>query len=126
VTPEQVGRLYGVELVDYGEHRGRGVLVAVGAGLMMAVMDGAPSLRWAVDTGTLRGRKATRLDEFLVAVEHAAKPVALAAWFSITDPTPIRLALERMKAPVVYTGGTPIGFPGECDELGAFFARLRA
>jgi hypothetical protein len=54
LTLEEAARLYHIPLHDYGPGRGQGALVAVGSGLMLAVMDQATCLRWAVDTGELR------------------------------------------------------------------------
>ena len=119
MTLDHLARLYQIPLTDYGPARkGNGLLVAVGSGLMMSVMDVCPELRWCFDTAELRAEKAPRLDDFLIGAQYAAHPVCFAGWFSITDPAKLRAALEALDvAPVVYTGQTPMGIRGEHSNL---------
>lgn len=120
----QISRLYQVELVDYGEHRGGGLLVCVGCGLMMGIMDASPPLRWCVDTATLRDKPGARLTDFMIAASRVVEPFAFAGWFSITNPKEIRDALASIPGAIVYTGKTPIGLPGELADMRQFLARF--
>jgi hypothetical protein len=85
---------YGVELIDYARPS-RGLLIAVGSGLAMAVMDGAPSLRWSCEAGGPSGR---RLQNFLVAANRHCEPIAVAAWWSISQPAALVEALRGVDA----------------------------
>jgi hypothetical protein len=81
-TVPQVARAYGLEVIDYAR-AGTGLLISVGAGLMMASMDLATSCRWSID---LRVTDISRLGDALGALEVLCDPVIFVAWFSVTDP----------------------------------------
>lgn len=94
---------YLVPLIDY-EREGRGLLLAVGSGLMLATMDLIPELRWCLDVGGGRsfvlhsGLEMERnlLREWLVWMNREVDLVVVAAWFSVTDPTALKDALRSV------------------------------
>lgn len=107
-TVAQAARLYGIEVAaEYDEpllgDRRRGVLVCSGAGLMMAIMDAAP-LRWCVETDTQP--KGCDLPSFMEMVAGIAPPLAVAGWFSLSNPETLRAGIARVDPArrVVYSG----------------------
>lgn len=115
---EVAAKLCDVEVIDYWQphdHRGDGVIVGSGCGVMMAIMDHCPTLRWATDMDSLpRGRWA----EFIDAVALNRQPVVLAGWFSHTSPSVFREAAARHGARVfVYGGSKRIGGAREATTL---------
>ena len=115
--------LAGVRLIDY-RRAGEGLLVSSGSGIMMAVMDAVPALRWCCDVderATMRG-----LRFFLRLLERDVAPFGVVGWFSITDPSELRRGLLEARArPVVYT--QPPGLFDGSDEvptLDIFLRRL--
>jgi len=107
---EILAKLCGVPLTDY-ERDAEGVLVASGSGLMMSVMDHAPSIRWCVeyDERVCRG---ARWVEFIPALCEVAPIVVVAGWFTVTDPTELRAAVAACPsscAPITYGGNTTLG-----------------
>lgn len=92
---EAISEAYRIPLIDYGRD-GDGLLLAVGSGMMMAAMDLLPRMRWCVDLGggqRFDGPNRNRLAEWLAWMNREADVVAVAAWFSVTDPRAIREAL---------------------------------
>lgn len=131
LTLDQASRLYHIPLTDYGawgdDSRGNGLLVSSGCGMMMATMDCVPALRWCVDTDDLRGRKSARIDDFLLVAQYLATPLGVCGWFSISDPAPLRRAVEALSRPVVvYTGNVRLGVVGEVDSFDKFLRALQA
>ena len=98
VTPERVASYFGVELIDHGADRGRGVLLASGAGLMMATMDACPPLRWCADLDRIR-HATHRIPMLAVALDNHrdVHAIALAGWFSLDDPLPFYDAMARIR-----------------------------
>lgn len=118
----QAAALARVPLTDY-DRPSSGLLVSSGAGIMMAVMDAAPALRWCVDIDGLPAR--ADLEFFLRLADGDAEPLAVCGWFSITDPTTLRRALGALRArALVYAGNVRLGVKGEMDSLGALVAAL--
>jgi hypothetical protein len=118
LTVAQAARMYDVPLIDYGDLF-RGVLIGSGCGLMMGLMDELP-IRYCIDADTMRGRE-WRLVEFIRFAERA-EGVAVAGWFSYSDPTPLVEALTGSPAPV-YSGHIVLPLPGHTSDLREFVER---
>ena len=90
----QLARAYRIqgEVIDYGEGRDEGILIAAGAGLMMAAMD-QRHYRWAMDVGGGRASDPAVLS-FLEAVGHAY-PIEVQAWWTVTSPTALDEILRQ-------------------------------
>ncbi len=80
----QVARAYRVPLIDY-ERDGDGLLIATGAGLMMATMDAIPRLRFCVDMSG--GRDTSGLESFLHWASRECPLFVFHGWLSISEPT---------------------------------------
>src|SRR5216117_3249979 len=103
-------RMYGVTYSDYADRagygygrEGDGLLVASGCGLMMAVMDACPALRYCFDTDT-QGKNALWAD-WLICAERYASMIVVAGWFSISDPAPLVRGVAGLADPsrvIVY------------------------
>jgi hypothetical protein len=71
---------------------------------MLAVMDLVPSLRWCLDVGGGRSfvlnpgllMERNLLHEWLVWMNREVDHVAVAAWFSVTDPRHLKAALRAL------------------------------
>lgn len=115
---DQVARAYDIPLLDYGSHRGNGLLLAVGSGLMMTTMDYIPSLRWCVDVGG--GRRGDQLESFCHWANRIVSYVAVSAWFSITSPEALRGALSVFtRVPVLIKSNIDLGFGEAFADLDA-------
>jgi hypothetical protein len=114
---------YFIDLTDYGpQGRGDWLLIGSGAGIMMAVMDAAPRLRWCVDIDSLR--RTDRFARWLAWAENFVGGIAIAGWFSITDPAMLIEAVKGLKKkPLCYTQMADVG--GErVETLGELIEHL--
>jgi hypothetical protein len=130
-----IASAYLVPVIDY-ERDGGGLLIAVGSGLMLAVMDLVPTLRWCVDVGGGRSfvlhegllMERNLLHEWLVWMNREVDHVAVAAWFSVTDPRHLKDALRALDpARVVCYGNVDMGRgerASDLDDLRARAARI--
>lgn len=117
-------------MIDYGADRpGDWLLIGSGCGIMMAVMDVELRFRYCFDIDSIKEPTA-RLDQWLMAVETIVSRIAVVGWFSITDPAPLRTALNCLKCrPLVYAGmGACELFPNHCTvaTLDQFISTLGA
>lgn len=113
-----LSRVYGFEVLDYGEEReGRGLLLAVGSGLLMATMDLTPACRWATDLSG--GKPIPKMVDWCVWMSRLVDFVAVAAWFSITDPEFLRYGLEVIGSSklAVYCQGANMPYGVSCSSL---------
>lgn len=97
--------IFGLPVVDY-QRASFGLLLGSGSGTMMAIMDQSSRFRFALDIDQCRGRE-DHLADWLRALDRNALVdlVALAGWFSISDPTLVARALKTLRTPVaVYSG----------------------
>ena len=94
----RIAAAYGVDLYDY-ERSGDGLLIAVGAGLMLATMDVIPRIRWCCD---LSGGRGGRLADFLYWADRECNLFVVNAWFSISDPAPIAAAFAPFAAKTIW------------------------
>ena len=119
VSPVDVGAFFGITITDL-RRDGTTILLASGAGLMMAVADAGADVRWCVDLDTIRHAK-HRIPELIVALDRNthAERIALAGWFSIDDPAPMLEGLTRVRRAAVerYIGGT--------DDLESFLKAIK-
>jgi hypothetical protein len=92
---DYLGRVYGIEVYDY-ERDGRGLLICAGSGLMLSLMDQCPGLRWCLDLDTLRPHQVAQLSPWLTCVHNVCELVAVAGWYSATNPKPLATALRRL------------------------------
>ncbi|HEY7301325.1 MAG TPA: hypothetical protein VH684_25830 [Xanthobacteraceae bacterium] len=122
--------LFDIPLIDY-ERPSYGLLIGSGAGIMMAMMDASARFRFALDLDACRGREDS-LRAFIRALDRNGliDLVALAGWFSITDPKPIAAALRGLSAPVIIYSGAGLardafGDIPFVDTLDEFLAHLQ-
>src|SRR5437763_15091234 len=122
--------LFDIPLIDYGRPS-YGLLVGSGAGTMMAIMDASHRFRFAVDLDECRGRE-HKLCAFIRALDRNSLIdfVALAGWFSITDPKPIAAAFEGLTVAVIIYSGAGLarevfGHVRFVDTLDEFLARVQ-
>lgn len=119
----QASSLYRVPVIDYERIDASGLLVASGSGIMMAVMDAAPSMRWCVDFDSLPVD--SNLSSFLLLAERVADPIGICGWFTITHPDRVReLLLGLSVPPVVYGGNVRFGTLREATTLAEFIHEL--
>jgi hypothetical protein len=118
---EEAAALCGVHLVDYGEHRGGALLIASGAGVMMAIMDAEPGFRWCCDVDV--GGRAV---DFAVLASRRVGLIGLAGWFSLHDPAAFReiLTLPLACHVIAYGGNVDLGCAKLEDFLAACAARM--
>jgi hypothetical protein len=122
--------LFDIPLIDYGRPS-YGLLIGSGAGTMMAIMDASARFRFALDLDDCRGKE-HKLFAFIRALDRNGliDLVALAGWFSITDPKPIAGALKDLSAPVIIYSGAGLardvfGDLPFVDTLDDFLARAK-
>jgi succinyl-CoA synthetase beta subunit len=127
---ESVSQAYLVPVIDYHcparPRAGDGLLLAVGAGLLMATMDCIPRLRWCVDVGgeqRWEDHARNRLHEWLVWMNREVAVVVVHAWFSVSDPGPIARAIRAVDAEkLVWKSNVPLGHGAEAADIRALAA----
>lgn len=104
-----VTAIYRIPLTDY-RRASYGVLVASGAGIMMALMDACERFRYCVDIDQCRGREED-LVSWVKALDRneLVDLIAVAGWFSITSPKKIADALTAVRAPAIVYSGAGLG-----------------
>jgi hypothetical protein len=121
-----------VPVIDY-ERDGGGLLIAVGSGLMLAVMDLVPTLRWCVDVGGGRSfvlhegllMERNLLHEWLVWMNREVDHVAVAAWFSVTDPRHLKDALRSVdEGKLVWYANADLGRGRRAADLADLAAKV--
>jgi hypothetical protein len=134
-TTSLAAEMYRIPLIDYGPADGCesyphrwGVLLGSGCGMMMGIMDEIP-FRYCVDVDDMRLKdhpeRAYQLQQF-VYMASKLDGIALAGWFSISNPEPYRLAFADLDPPgVVYAGNVRLGVPGEVSSLQDFLDAAR-
>jgi len=123
ISVDSIARMYRIPVIDY-DRESRGVLVSSGCGIMMAIMDDASSLRWCVDIDELP--RDNRLRDFMLWLPRLAAPIAVAGFFSITDPTPLRSIIADLPGVITY-GGAGVALGGRaCSTLREFLDTVNA
>ena len=103
------GRGYGVDVIDFGAHRGDGLLLHNGTGIMLAAMDALPELRWVVDLGGVRRPVPGKLRWFLDCASQMT-PVAVGALIFFADyPDAAADALFHVTCPLVVLSNVDLG-----------------
>lgn len=121
LTVQTIARAYRVEIFDF-ERGDDWLLVASGCGILMSIMDVEPRFRWCIEVDAWK--ESHRLHDLLIWLERLTKRIAIAGWFSISDPEPFRLAVASLKTkPLCYTPPVSIG-GDKCESLAEFLARL--
>lgn len=118
MKPDDLARAYRVAgLIDYGPHRGNSILIATGAGLLMAAMDALPSCRWAMDLGGMRGNANFR--EFITGLGYCTDRLVICAWFSITDPAKFVTNLHGYPEDrlIVYSQPDPLDYGIQASSM---------
>lgn len=127
-----IGRVYGIEAIEYPERASRGVLLSAGTGLMLSVMDQCPRLRWCLDVDGLTRAQADRLGDWLVCIGNVTELVAVAGWYCSTNPMLLAVAVSRLRhrAPCYVqcrgVGGDAFEQLRTAADLDAFIAQIRA
>ena len=109
LSVDGLARSYFVGLHDY-ERPASGVLISSGSGSMLATMDVCPRFRWCLDIDALRPE--ARLAEWIAWLPRVSELVGVVGWFSITDPAPLRAALEALPAELVHVYVPDVPLPG--------------
>ena len=123
ISVDSIARMYRIPIIDYARDA-RGVLVSSGCGIMMAIMDEARTLRWCVDIDELP--RENRLHDFMLWLPRLARPIAVAGFFSLTDPTPLRMSVAALSDAITY-GGAGVSLGGsECSTLRDFLDKVNA
>jgi hypothetical protein len=87
VTTEQICQAYGIEVFDYTGNR-KGILVAGGTGLMLAIMDVVP-IRYCIDGDSLN-EKSDAISSAILLLARYAPPVFVAGWYTSKSPENMR------------------------------------
>lgn len=120
-------RGYGVDILDWGEQlRGSGLLVSVGAGLMMSTMDSCPSLRFALELGG--GRSYDKLDDFMICADRLCSVIAVHAWWSLSASQPLIDALKHVVTAPLIIRSMPneLGIESPGQSVGTFIEFVAA
>ncbi len=119
---------YGVPVLDWERPGASGLLLSVGAGLMLATMDALPCIRWAVDLGG--GKPYPKLGDALVWADRLVSVVVVHAWFSVTAPSTLRASLLSLRrVPLVVRSNMTLGShfqAADTPPLGSFAELVRA
>ena len=99
---DYLARAYRLPVIDF-ERPGHSLLVSAGTGLMLSLMDACPRLRWCLDVDTLALQERDRLTPFLRCGQNVTDLIAVAGWFSSTNPKPLASAVDSLRRrPPVY------------------------
>lgn len=99
---------YSLDVIEY-DRDGDAILISSGCGIMMAVMDEVPRIKWCVDID--RTGCDARLRDFIQWAHYfLCMPVFIVGWFSITDPDPLRsLVISIRGDAIAYTPSVELG-----------------
>lgn len=125
-------RVYGVEAFEYDRPDAHSLLICAGTGLMLSIMDRAPRFRACVDHDVLMlgGMQHDRFARWLRCAEATCDLVAVAGWYSSTNPKPLADALAGLRRrPLVYVqfhgvGDDPFRVLRTAASLEEFFAQV--
>ena len=98
----------GIPLIDY-ERAGDGLLISSGCGIMLAVMDSVPTLRFCVDIDD--AGCGDRFADFIQWIRYwKTVPLFCVGWFSLTSPEPLKRIVDNVRGEVLaYTPGVDLG-----------------
>lgn len=116
-----IAKYFGFDLIDY-ERQGDSVLIASGAGVMMAVMDAVPRFRYCIDIDSYRSIT-SRVPQLISALDLNCNfgIIGIAGWFSIDEPKALQEGISKIKRTkcVSYSGNYNV-FPNESPTLEIF------
>lgn len=119
-NPAVLCSYFGFDLIDYNRD-GNGLLISSGAGIMMAIMDAVPNIRWCIDIDSHRQIR-SRVPNLMVALDHCELDfIAVAGFFSNDSPVEMAQGIVRLRNTYCpqYSGGYKV-FPDESATLAAF------
>lgn len=93
---EYIGRVHGIDLIEYPDRPERSVLVCAGTGLMLSLMDACPRLRWCVDVDLLTTRQREGLSAWLACLNNVTNLIVVAGWYCSTNPEPLARAVRSL------------------------------
>jgi hypothetical protein len=108
---EQLEQFYGVPVpLEYNDRIGNWLVISIGAGLMMSVMDLIPQVSRCVDMGNVP--KDARFADWLACAERMVGGIIVCGWYSISNPQPMRDAIAALQHPervLTYIQPTGLG-----------------
>jgi hypothetical protein len=90
---QPIASAFHVDLFEKDKAQGRGMVIAIGSGLLMATMDALPQVCCAVEYDK-RNRENPRFIDFLSIAAHWVDFVAVHTWFSISKPAALMEVLQ--------------------------------
>lgn len=116
-----IAKYFGFDLIDY-ERQGDSVLIASGAGVMMAIMDAVPRFKYCIDIDSYRSIT-SRVPQLISALDLNCNfgIIGIAGWFSIDEPKALQEGISKIKRTkcVSYSGNYRV-FPNESPTLEIF------
>ena len=117
----KIANFFGFHLIDY-KRQGDSVLIASGAGIMMAIMDSVPRFKYSIDIDSFRHLN-DRVPEFMCALDLNCniEVLGIAGWFTVDKPTALQQGINKIKRTkiVSYSGNYGV-FPNESESLDIF------
>jgi hypothetical protein len=98
MTEDSVGfisRCYQIEPVDFDRGE-RAALICAGSGLMLAIMDQCPRLRWCIDVDALDRSALERMPAWVTCIGNVTELVVIAGWYCSTNPKPLASAARAL------------------------------
>jgi hypothetical protein len=116
-----LAKYFGFNLIDY-DRQGDSVLIASGAGIMMAIMDAVPRFKYCIDIDSYRQIN-SRVPQLINALDLNCNLgiIGIAGWFSIDKPEALQEGINKIKKTrcVSYSGNYAV-FPNEVSTLELF------
>jgi len=116
MTPADLGRVYGVPVMDW-ERPGTGTVLTNGAGIGMAAMDSLPCCRWLVSLDGVTEATPEWLS-FAEALGYLSAPLVACLWFGIDRPEPVAEVLSKIESDrlIVYSQPISLGHGQLADD----------
>lgn len=92
---------FNVEIYERNTSTGKGIIICIGSGLLMATMDMMPSAFCAIEFD-VKNRANERFVDFLSITSHWADYIFVHAWFSITKPIKLIEVLKVVPEDKLY------------------------
>jgi hypothetical protein len=142
---DRIARIARTESVEYISHvhrieppidfeRGeRSVLLCAGSGMMLAIMDACPSLRWCMDVDLLDKSALERLPGWATCLGNVTELMVLAGWYCSTNPVPLASAARGLRKNDLLcyvqcrgVGGDPFETLRTAQTLGELITQINA
>jgi hypothetical protein len=127
-----IGRVHGIEAIEFPDRPERRLLVCAGTGLMLSLMDQLPRVRWCIDCDGLRPDQREAMPGWLAALGNVMDQIVVAGWYCSTNPEPLAravrpLARERVAVYVQCrgVGGDPFADLRTADNLDQLIEQAR-